>query len=210
MSKPRFKRRKEDRPDEIAEAAFHAFAENGYDATRVDDVARRAGVSKGLLYLYFKTKEELLKAVIRRYITPKIEALRSSVESSNLSAEDFLRGPFLEFAKQIPNSPAKILIRLVVSEGHKHPNLVAYYWENVVSQGLATLTQVIDKGVREGEFKPTALADFPHLIVSPVMLTVIWSIVFPGRGLDTDRMFETHIDMILSAIKNTNVKASTT
>ena len=210
MSEPRFKRRKEDRPAEIAEAAFHAFAENGYDATRVDDVARRAGVSKGLLYLYFKTKEELLKAVIKRYITPKIEALRSSVESSNLSAEDFLRGPFLEFAKQIPNSPAKILIRLVVSEGHKHPNLVAYYWENVVSQGLGTLTQVIDKGVREGDFKQTALADFPHLIVSPVMLTVIWSIVFSNRDLDTDRMFETHIDMILSAIKNENDKASTT
>jgi len=210
VSEPRFKRRKEDRPAEIAEAAFHAFAENGYDATRVDDVARRAGVSKGLLYLYFKTKEELLKAVIKRYITPKIEALRSSIESSNLSAEDFLRGPFLEFAKQIPNSPAKILIRLIVSEGHKHPNLVAYYWENVVSQGLATLTQVIDKGVREGEFKPTALTDFPHLIVSPVMLTVIWSIVFPNRDLDTHRMFETHIDVILSAIKNGNDKANTT
>lgn len=204
MPAPRFKRRKEDRPAEITAAAFHVFAEKGYDATRVDDVAKRAGVSKGLLYLYFKTKEELFKAVIKSFITPKIDALKSRVASSDLSAEEFLRGPFLDFAKKVPQSPVKILIRLMVAEGHKHPDLVAYYWENVVSEGLATLGQVIDKGVRNGEFKRTAISDFPHLIVSPVMLSVIWSIVFPTQSLETDRMLEGHIDMILSAIKIDN------
>jgi AcrR family transcriptional regulator len=209
MPKPRFKRRKEDRPAEITEAAFHAFAENGYEATRVDDVAKRAGVSKGLLYLYFKTKEELFKAVVKSFITPRIDALRSRVESSDLSAEEFLRGPFLDFAKQIPKSPVKILIRLMVAEGHKHPDLVAYYWDNVASQGLAALGQVIDKGVRDGEFRSTALSDYPQLIISPVMLSIIWSIVFSAQSLDTDRMFETHVDTILSAIRIDNQPAST-
>lgn len=202
MNEPRYRRRKEDRPAEITAAAFDAFAEKGYDGTRVDDVARRAGVSKGLLYLYFKTKEELFKAVIKGFITPKIEALKTEVESSDLSAEAFLRGPFLEFAKQIPKSPVRILVRLMIAEGPKHPDLVAYYWDNVVSVGLAALAQVIEKGVGDGEFRHSALDDFPHLLLSPVMFSVIWSIVFQSKQvLDTDKMLEGHIDMILRAIK---------
>jgi len=208
MNKPRYRRRKEDRPGEITAAAFEAFAENGYDATRVDDVARRAGVSKGLLYLYFKTKEELFKAVIKSFITPKIAALKTQVESSDLSAEAFLRGPFLEFAKQIPRSPVKILLRLMIAEGPKHPDLTAYYWDNVVSLGLTALAQVIEKGVRDGEFRRSALDDFPQLLLSPVMFTVIWSIVFQSQhALDTDAMLDGHIEMILRAIKNTTDQA---
>ena len=209
MNEPRYRRRKEDRPAEITAAAFEAFAENGYDGTRVDDVARRAGVSKGLLYLYFETKEELFKAVIKSFVAPKIEALKTEVESSELSAEEFLRGPFLEFARKIPKSPVKILVRLMIAEGPKHPDLTAYYWDNVVSVGLAALAQVIEKGVRDGEFRRSALDDFPQLLLSPVMFSVIWSIVFqPEHALDTDKMLAGHIDMILSAIKIDDGQAS--
>ena len=208
MKKPRYRRRKEDRPSEITAAAFDAFAKKGYDGTRVDDVARRAGVSKGLLYLYFKTKEELFKAVIKSFITPMIDALKMQVESSDLPAEEFLRGPFLDFAKRLPKSRARILVRLLIAEGPKHPDLTAYYWDNVVSQGLAALSQVIEKGVREGEFRRSALDDFPQLLLSPVMFSVIWSIVFQSKhALDTDKMLEGHIDMILGAIKIDDGKA---
>jgi len=208
MSKPRFSRRKEDRPAEITAAAIEVFAEKGYDGTRVDDVARRAGISKGLFYLYFKTKEELFKAVIKSFIAPKINALKSEVESSDLSAEEFLRGPFLDFAKQIPKSPVKVLVRLMVAEGPKHPDLTAYYWDNVVSQGLAALGLVIEKGVRDGEFRHSALDEYPHLLLSPVMFSVIWSIVFQStQVLDTDKMLDAHIDIILSAIKLDDGKA---
>ncbi|RLA29087.1 MAG: TetR family transcriptional regulator [Gammaproteobacteria bacterium] len=208
MSKPRFSRRKEDRPAEITAAAIEVFAEKGYDGTRVDDVARRAGISKGLLYLYFKTKEELFKAVIKSFIAPKINALKSEVESSDLSAEAFLRGPFLDFAKQIPKSPVKVLVRLMVAEGPKHPDLTAYYWDNVVSQGLAALGQIIEKGVRDGEFRHSALDEYPQLLLSPVMFSVIWLIVFQStQVLDTDKLLDAHIDMVLSAIKLDNDKA---
>ena len=87
MPEPRFRRRKEDRPQEITEAALAAFAEKGYAATLVDDVAKRAGVSKGLLYLYFKTKEDLFKAVIRSFVVPRIDALTAIIDSSELSSE---------------------------------------------------------------------------------------------------------------------------
>ena len=80
MAEPRFQRRKEDRPGEITQAALAAFAEKGYAATRVDEVAKRAGVSKGLLYLYFKTKEDLFKAVIRSFLSPRIDALISNID----------------------------------------------------------------------------------------------------------------------------------
>ena len=92
MTQPRYQRRKQDRPQEITNAALAAFAEKGYAATRVDDVAKRAGVSKGLLYLYFKTKEELFKSVIRSLVIPRIDKLTKIVDASEMSSEEFLRG----------------------------------------------------------------------------------------------------------------------
>jgi AcrR family transcriptional regulator len=88
MAEPRYRRRKEERPAEITQAAMETFAEHGYAAARIDDVAKRAGISKGLLYLYFKTKEELFKAVIRSVVVPRIDALKTAITDSDLSAEE--------------------------------------------------------------------------------------------------------------------------
>lgn len=202
MAEPRFQRRKEDRPAEITEAALEAFAEKGYDATRVDEVARRAGVSKGLLYLYFKTKEDLFKAVIRSFVSPRIDALIGNIEGTELSAEEFLRGPFLTFAKSIPKSPVRILIRLMISEGPKHPDLVQWYWDNVVSRAIEALRSLIRKGVHGGEFRKSALLEFPQLLVAPVFFSTVFSFVFKKQmNLDTDRFIESHVDMVLDSIK---------
>ncbi len=202
MAQPRFQRRKEDRPAEITAAALEAFAENGYAATRVDEVAKRAGVSKGLLYLYFKTKEELFKAVIRSFISPRIDALISNVEETELSAEEFLRGPFLEFACFIPKSPARILLKLMVAEGPKHPELIAWYWEHVVSRGINALRILIQRGVNNGEFRESALDEFPQLLVTPIFFSLLWTLLFqPHSALDTDQFIGAHVDMVLSSIK---------
>ena len=202
MAAPRFQRRKEDRPAEITEAALAAFAEKGYAATRVDEVAKRAGVSKGLLYLYFKTKEDLFKAVIRSFLSPRIDALISNIEETDLSAEEFLRGPFLAFARSLPKSPAKILVRLMIAEGPKHPDLIAWYWDNVVSRALAALRSLIDRGVDNGEFRESALNEFPQLLVTPVLFSVVWLNIFqPHSSLDTDRFIEAHVEMVLDSIK---------
>jgi AcrR family transcriptional regulator len=201
MAAPRFQRRKQDRPAEITAAALEAFAENGYSATRVDEVAKRAGVSKGLLYLYFKTKEELFKAVIRSFISPRIDALEDAVDQADLSAEAFLRGPFLDLAKHLPHSRANVLVRLLVAEGPKHPDLIAFYWDNVVSRGLAALQRVLEKGVQMGEFRPSALTTFPQLLVSPVLFSVIWSGLFHTQHeLDTDAFIEAHLELLLGSI----------
>jgi AcrR family transcriptional regulator len=192
MGQPRYQRRKEDRPQEITEAAFAAFAEKGFTATKVEEVARRAGVSKGLLYLYFKTKEELFKAVIRSVVTPRVDELTRTLDSSDLGAEAFIRGPLLAFMQRLPGSPASIVIRLMISEAPKHPDLVDYYWDNVASRGLGAL---------RGEFRRSAVNELPQLFVAPVMMSIVWGIVFADRSLDTDKLIETHIDMILTYIR---------
>src|SRR5690606_28024228 len=198
----RFRRRKEDRPQEITAAALEAFAEKGYSATRVTDVAKRAGVSKGLLYLYFKTKEELFKAVVKSFVSPRIDALKAEIESTELTAEGYLRGPFLAFAKQVPKSPARILVRLMIAEGAKHPDLTDWYHRNVVSHGLAALRSLIERGVRDGEFRKSALQEFPHMVVTPVLFAIVWSLVFGDRaGLNSDRFIEAQVDLLLRAIQ---------
>mgnify|MGYP000286003368 FL=1 len=201
MNEPRYQRRKEDRPQEIAEAAFEAFAENGYSGTRVEDVARRAGVSKGLTYLYFKTKEELFKAVIRNVVTRRVDALIRIVEETELPSEDFVRGPMLDFMKSIPDSRVRIVIRLLLEEGPRHPDLVDYYHENVVHRGLATIRRFVERGIERGEFRPTAINDLPQLFLAPVVLSMVWKILFAKRPLDTDRLIETHVEMLLDQIR---------
>jgi len=198
MPKPRFRRRKEDRPQEITEAALTAFAEKGYAATRVDDVAKRAGVSKGLLYLYFKTKEDLFKAVIRSFVVPRIDALTAIVDSSELSAEEFLRGPFFEFVKTLPGSPISIVIRLMIAEGPKHPDLLQFYWDNVVSRGLAAITELLERGVQQGEFRRSVVNELPHLFAMPVLFSVVFRSLFEKQCPDTDKLIGAQIDLLIA------------
>ena len=205
MPNPRYQRRKEDRPAEITAAAMHTFAEKGFAATKVADVAKRAGVSKGLLYLYFKTKEDLFKAVVRSFVVPMIDNLTDTVENTDLGAEEFIRGPLLSFAKTVPNSPAKFLVRLLVAEGPKHPDLVAWYWENVVSKGIAAIKTVVAKGVEAGEFRPNAFTKIPHIFATPVVFSVLWKILFDEHdNLDTDKLIDEHFELILNSIKKTS------
>jgi len=201
VPEPRFRRRKEDRPQEITEAALAAFAEKGYAATRVDEVAKRAGVSKGLLYLYFKTKEDLFKAVVRSFVVPKIDELTAIIESSELSSEEFLRGPFLDFVKTLPGSPISILVRLMISEGPKHPDLLQFYWDNVVSRGLAALKQLVDRGVANGEFRRSCVNEFPHLFVMPVVFSVIFKLLFEKQCPDTDALIEAQVSLLINHMK---------
>ncbi|HKJ19126.1 MAG TPA: TetR/AcrR family transcriptional regulator [Woeseiaceae bacterium] len=200
-NQPKYQRRKEDRPQEIADAAFKMFAEKGYAATRIDDVAKRAGVSKGLTYLYYKTKEDLFKAVVRNVVVRRVDSLIGNVESTELSSEEFLRGPLLDFMKKVPGSPIAIVIRLLISEGPRHPDLVNYYYENVVARGLEAIRQFVARGVERGEFRREALDHQPHLFLAPMMLSMIWRLVFTDKPLDTDQLMESQIELLLAEMK---------
>ncbi|NIV17915.1 MAG: TetR family transcriptional regulator [Woeseiaceae bacterium] len=201
MTEPKFQRRKEDRPQEITEAAFDAFAEKGYAATRVNDVARRAGVSKGLLYLYFKTKEELFKAVVRSVVIPRLDALITAVERSDKTSEEFLRGPFLDFAKTVPGSPMAVVIRLLIAEGRKHPDLLDFYYDNVISRGHDAIAAFLERGVQSGEFRRSAVTESPYLFIMPVIFSVILNTLLAERSPDTGKLIETQLDLLIAHMK---------
>jgi AcrR family transcriptional regulator len=183
-------------------AAFEEFAANGYAATRLEDVASRARVSKGLPYLYFKTKEELFKAVIRSVITPVFDAMRERMLATEMSCEAFLKGPFLSFLQELVKSRRVLIARLLIAEGHKHPELTGFYYEQVIAKGRETLQAFIDRGVARGEFRETPLRDYPQLLIAPAILAVFWRSLFERHHhLDTDGLIKTHIDLVLDAIR---------
>lgn len=201
-AKPRRRERKDNRPQEIVDAAFEEFAAKGFASTRLEDVAARARVSKGLPYLYFKTKEELFKAVVRSVITSHFDVMREKMETTTLSTEAFLKGPFLGFIQELVGSKRAFIARLLIAEGHKHPELTKFYYDNVVSRGIEAMTQMIDRGVERGEFRSTALRDFPQLLFAPVLTAVLWRALFERHHhLDTDKLLETHIGLMVDAIR---------
>jgi AcrR family transcriptional regulator len=201
MPEPRFHRRKEDRPREIAAAALDAFAEKGYAATRVDEVAKRAGVSKGLVYLYFKTKEEMFKAVVRNFVVPRVDALITIVDRADMSSEEFFRGPFLDFVKKLPGSPVSVVIRLMIAEGPKHPDLLQFYWDNVVSRGLGAISELLERGVKAGEFHRSQVTEMPHLFIMPVVFSIIFKLLFEAQSTDTDKLIETQLNLLLTHLQ---------
>ncbi|MGB2933141.1 MAG: TetR/AcrR family transcriptional regulator [Methyloceanibacter sp.] len=203
-AKPRRARSKDERPQQIVAAALEEFSTKGFAATRLEDVASRAKVSKGLPYLYFKTKEELFKAVVRSIITSHFDVIRERIATTELSVEDFLKGPFLSFIQEFVVSRRSFIVRLLVAEGHKHPELTKFYFDNVISRGIETITGLIDRGIASGEFKPTPLRDFPQLLVAPVLTAIFWRALFERHHhLDTDAMLATNIDLLLDAIRAT-------
>jgi AcrR family transcriptional regulator len=199
---PRRRERRDTRPQEIVAAAFEEFAANGYAATRLEDVACRARVSKGLPYLYFKTKEGLFKAVVKSVVTSHFDSIRERMEKTELSVEAFLKGPFLSFIQELVGSKRAFIARLLIAEGHKHPELTAFYYEQVVSRGIETMTRLIERGIERGEFKPTPLRDYPQLLFAPVITAIFWRHLFERHHhLDTDALLKTNIDLLTDAIR---------
>jgi AcrR family transcriptional regulator len=196
------RREKDSRPQQIVAAAFEEFAEKGFAATRLEDVAARAKVSKGLPYLYFKTKVELFKAVITSVISSHFDVIRARMEATDLSAEEFLKGPFLKFIQELPGSKRAFIARLLIAEGYKHPELTQFYYENVISRGLEAMRRLIDRGIERGEFKPTPLRDYPQLLVAPVLMAVIWRSLFERYyHVDTDKLLAANIDLLIEAVR---------
>ena len=132
---------------------------------------------------------------------PKLDALLINIEQDSLTAEQFLRGPFLNFAQTIPGSPIGMIIRLLIAEGPKHPDLLQFYWDNVVSRGVAAIKGLIEKGIRAGEFKRSPVTEQPLLFVMPVVFSVIFRLLFAKQGINTDKLIDTQISLLIEHMK---------
>jgi AcrR family transcriptional regulator len=197
------RRRKEQRPGEIIEAALQEFALRGFAATRLEDVAERVGVTKGTIYVYFKDKEELFKAAARSSIEPALNEIESLAADFDGSAEELLRAHVMAaYPKMVTSPRAGQILRLLLAEGAQFPELVEFYYREIISRGLSMLKGVIDRGVARGEFRRTRATDFPQVVFGPVIAAVIWNLMLARHhSIDFEAYARTHVDLILNGLK---------
>ncbi|MFN3388929.1 MAG: TetR/AcrR family transcriptional regulator [Allosphingosinicella sp.] len=196
------RRRKEARPSEIVEAARATFVEHGFAATRVEEIARRAGVSKGTVYLYFPTKEALFEAVVRENVLPVLDRAATMLAAdTETPAPVQLRFLLETMYRELVGTERKRLLHLIVAEGPRFPWLSEFYHREFVSRGMALLRTVIERGAARGELAPNGLDRFPKIIVAPAILAALYAILFgPHEPLDLDAYCEAHLQAVLKAL----------
>lgn len=171
---PRWHRRKAARPQEILDAALGVFAEKGFAAARLDQVAARAGVSKGTLYLYFDSKEALFQAVVRSAIVTRLAGAEEMLQSHRGSAAELLAELYRRFATVLADDQVAAIPKLVIAEAGNFPDLARFYLREVVSRALKLIGAVLELGIARGEFRPMNRAHATRLIIAPVLFLALW------------------------------------
>jgi AcrR family transcriptional regulator len=185
-----------ERRQAIIEAAMDEFIARGYAATRLDDVAKRAGVAKGTIYLHFTDKEALFQELIRTALVPLIGRLAVPPPSGG-SVRAAIEGFAETFAREVVSTRRGDIVRLIVAEGARFPSVADFYYREVVSRGLAGMRGLIQLGIDNGEIRNEALARFPQIVVAPAIVAVIWQGLFGRHApLDAIEMFRVHLDLI--------------
>jgi AcrR family transcriptional regulator len=187
----------------IIEAALDEFVARGFTATRIDDIASRAGVAKGTIYLHFKDKESMFEELIRTALVPLIGRLHAPPAMGG-SVRDMIEGFARMFIQEVANTRRGEIVRLIVAEGPRFPSVADFYYREVVSRGLAAMRALIELGVARGEIKPKDLARFPQLMIAPAIVAVIWQSLFSRHApLDATEMFRVHLDLIFGERRTT-------
>ena len=198
-NEPRWTRRKEARPEEITAAALELFVERGFAATRLEDVAARAGVSKGTVYLYFANKEELFKAVVREGLVSPIAEMKEFVAQFPGSTFDLLRMLVLGWWEKVGATRMSGIPKLLLGESGNFPELVRFYLAEVVEPGHAVMTAIVKRGIARGEFRKVNPEDAALLIAAPLLQMVLWRTALEPqskRKMDTARYLQAHLDML--------------
>jgi AcrR family transcriptional regulator len=180
----------------IVEAALEEFIARGFAATRLDDVAKRAGVAKGTIYLHFKDKESMFEELIRTAIVPLVGRMHQPPPMGG-SVRDAVEGFAQTFIREIATTRRGDIVRLIVSEGPRFPAIADFYYREVVSRGLAAMRALIELAIARGEIQQKNLAHFPQIMVAPAIIAVIWQSLFSKHApLDAIEMFRVHLDLI--------------
>ncbi|PKO37304.1 MAG: TetR family transcriptional regulator [Betaproteobacteria bacterium HGW-Betaproteobacteria-6] len=168
------KRRKEARPSELLSAALDLFVEKGFAATRLEDVAARAGVSKGTLYLYYENKDALFKAVIQEGIVPVIAENEAILAKHSGSSFELLERLLENWWTKIGQTAFAGIPKLMVAEARNFPELAGFYYENVISRGRALVASVLRRGMESGEFRNMDVETTVDVVIAPVLMLLIW------------------------------------
>ncbi len=196
------RRRKDERPSELVAAALDLFVERGFAATRLDDVAARAGVSKGTLYLYFESKEALFKAVIEEAIVPLLASAEDVIANDQGTSIDLLRRLLNGWWEQIGATRLAGVPKLIIAEARNFPAVAQYYHDAVIVRGRALLRTLLQRGIERGEFRPLDLETAIYVIYAPLMMLVVWrsSLCFCAKETDLATYLKTHFDLLVQGL----------
>lgn len=200
--KPRA-RRKAFRREEILEAAFAEFVDKGYVATRVEDIAARAGVTKGTVYVYFADKEALFEATIRNETEPRFAALREAIASNTGSCAERLRRFLLDFYRIIASDEnSREILRLLLSEGRRFPTMASQHYDEFFRPFSVEMASIIREGIASGEFRASRLPETPEIVFGPALLFSIWNLVF-GEKVTTgiEDYIDTEMDVLFHGLQ---------
>lgn len=203
MATPSRQRRKEARPAELMAAALELFIAKGFTATRLEDVAAHAGVSKGTLYLYFDSKEALFKAVIREGIVPVLAQGAALIDGFEGSSADLLQHLIRAWWQRVGETPLGGVPKLMVSEAGNFPDVAAYYNEAVITPGRDLLRRVLTRGLARGEFRALDIETAIDVIFAPVLMLLIWRHSLGACGCRTHEpqgYLTTHLDLVLNGL----------
>jgi AcrR family transcriptional regulator len=188
----------------IVAAAMDEFIARGFAATRLDDVAKRAGVAKGTIYLHFKDKESMFEELIRTAIVPLVSRLGAAPLRPDATVRDMVEGFARTFIEQVATTQRGDIVRLVVAEGPRFPAVADFYYREVVSKGIAGMRAMIELGIARGEIRNKELARFPQILVAPALIAVIWQSLFSKHApLDAIAMLQVHLDLIFGERRTT-------
>lgn len=191
------KARSADRRDAILAAALDEFASRGFEAARLDDVARRAGVAKGTIYLYFRDKESLFQELVRAMLTPLVGTIEA-MGQADLPLPALADRIADLFVREVYETRRKDVVRLMISEGRRFPKLAEFYYREVLSRIIAAVRSLLRRAAARGEV-PEGLAEFPQIIAAPGLIAIIWSGLFERfEPLDVRKMMKTHLDLLFS------------
>ncbi|MEO8115395.1 MAG: TetR/AcrR family transcriptional regulator [Phenylobacterium sp.] len=200
---PKFRRRKADRPGEILQAALEVFAEKGFAAAKLDEIAERAGVSKGAIYLYFATKEEIFRAVVDQAIAPNIEVVKAMAAAHPGPFRDLVTALAGHVGALIQHTPVGGVAKMVIAEARNFPEIARVWHDRLVAQALGAVSEAIRNAQARGEVKPGDPRTYALQLVSPFLLGVIWRETFVPVGaepFDLSALAAQHVDTFLTGV----------
>jgi len=203
-SKSRRERRKESRPSELLAAALELFVERGFAATRLDDVAARAGVSKGTLYLYFAGKDDLFKAVVRGGILPAIANAETLVSEFPGGAGELLRLVVSGMWSSVGGNLFSGIPKLIIAESGNFPDLARFYYQEVIQRGLALMAGILKRGIQQGEFRPFDVDPTARAMMGPLLLMMLWRHSFQKHESDPlspERYLDSYLALVLEGLR---------
>lgn len=202
---PKRERRKQDRPGELLEAALDLFVEKGFAATRVEEVAARAGVSKGTLFLYFPSKDDLFKAVVRENVVHPVTQGAAEVAQFEGSCGELLEWMMLQWWHRYGATKASGISKLVMSEANNFPDLAQFFQTEVIAPAHALVRSVLQRGIDRQEFRPVDVNLALHSVMAPLLFLVMWKHSMgpccpPNELIDPEQFISQHAQLLVRGL----------